>query len=173
MKKLVVLVAVSIAILASVSAQPSKDEILDLELKSSLNFNRKMEYRQYVGGYKPDTNFVFQNTLLKLFRGTLNFDSLIASQPQLSLITVNEFITDPVYTQSGADFFRKPKFAKYNTSDYVFSHWVSDNAVGRREESIIIYEAATRRKLRGVTIQYEAYSNQVRTVIDNCYEHLK
>ena len=172
MKKLI-LFATSIAILASVSAQPFKNEILDFELKSSLNFNRKMEYRQYVGGYEPDTNFVFQNTLLKLFRGTLNSDSLVASQTQLSLITVNEFITDPVYTQSGTDFFRKPEFAKYNTTDYVFSHWVSDNEVGRCEESIIIYEAATRRKLRGVTIQYEAYSNQVRTIIDNCYEHLK
>jgi hypothetical protein len=172
MKKLILFVT-SIANLASIFAQPSSDNILNLELEKSAKIQRNIEYRQYVGGYKPDTNFIFQNTLLKLFRGTLNSDSLLINQPQVSLITVNEFISDPVYKQNAVDFFTNPSFIKYNTSDYVFTHWVSDNALGRREESIVIYEANSRRKVRGITIQYEAYSNQVRTVIDNCYEHLK
>jgi hypothetical protein len=105
-------------------------------VESAADMYRRMDYRRETGGHKADTNFVFQNTLLKLFRGTLDADSLIATQPQLPLITVNEFITDPVYTQNAIDFFKKPDFIKYNTADYVFTHRVSNSTGGYHRETI-------------------------------------
>lgn len=172
MKKFLVL-ATSLVTLVSVFAQPSKEEILDKLVENNLNTRQKLEKRQYIGGHKPDTNFVFQNTLLKLFRSTLNIDSLINAQPQLALITVNEFITYPTYRQPAINFLKTPEFIKYNTVDYIFTYDISINNDGYYSEYITIYEAATDRKLRSLIIQYESYSNQIRTIIDNCYEHLK
>ena len=166
MKKLVFIVALSITAF-------SFSQVPDYQVESAADMYRRMDLRREIGGHQPDINFTFQNTLLKLFRGILNSDSLVASQPQLQLVTVNEGLANAVYIQSALDFFRKPEFTKYNTSDYVFSHRVSHIVDGYHEESIGIYEAATRRKLRGIIIQYEPYSNQIRLIVDNCYEHLK
>jgi len=171
MKKSIVLLMA--CVISSVSYSQVSDREVENLVESAADMYRRMDYRRELGGHEPDTNFVFQNTLLKLFRGTLNVDSLIASQPQLHLIVVNESFTNPVYTQNAIDFFRKPEFVKYNTVDYVFSHRVSEVVDGYHEESIAIYEADTRRKLRGLIIQYESYSNQLRLIVDNCYEHLK
>lgn len=172
MKKLILL-ATSLATFAAAFAQPSKEEILDKLVDNTTNTRQKLENRQYIGGHKLDTNFVFQNTLYKVFRSTLNVDSLIASQPQLSLISVNEFITYPIYRQPAIKFLKAPEFIKYNTINYIFTYDVSKNSEGYYSENIIIYDAVTDRKLRSLIIHYEPYSNQIRTIIDNCYEHLK
>ena len=180
MKKLILL-ATSLATLASafaqveydtIAPQPGQNPLLDQAIESAADMYRRMDYRRDLGGHKLNKNFVFQNTLLKLFRGALDSDSLISTQPQLSLVVVNESVTRPVYTQNAVNFFKKPEFVKYNTSDYIFTHNVSKSTEGYYRETIVISEAMTRRKLRGVIIQYEAYSNQIRLIIDNCYEHL-
>lgn len=172
MKKLILL-AISLATLAPVFAQPTQEEILDKLIENTTNTRQKLETRQYIGGHKLDTNFVFQNTLLKVFRSTLNIDSLITLQPQLSLISVNEFITYPTYRQPAINFLKEPEFIKYNTINYIFTYDVSKNSEGYYSENIIIYDIVTDRKLRSIIIHYEPYSNQIRTIIDNCYEHLK
>jgi hypothetical protein len=161
------------SIIAAVIAASCFSQVPDYQTESAAEMYRRMDLRREVGGHRPDTNFVFQNTLLKLFRGTLNTDSLIISQPQLQLVTVNEGLANAVYTQSATDFFRKPEFAKYNTPDYVFSHRVSHIVDGYHSESITIRKKGTTNTLRGVIIQYEPYSNQIRLIVDNCYEHLK
>jgi hypothetical protein len=171
MKKSIVLLMA--CVISSVSYSQVSDREVESLVESAADMFRRMDYRRELGGHEPDTNFVFQNTLLKLFRGTLNVDSLIASQPQLHLIVVNESLTDPVYTQNAMDFFRKPEFVKYNTVDYVFSHRVSEVVDGYHEESISIRKKETANSIRSVIIQYESYSNQLRLIVDNCYEHLK
>lgn len=170
MKK-IILLATSLATLTAAFAQPSQDDILDQLIKDAQEFDNKMELRRLIGGHVSDENYVFQNILLQTFRGTLNADSLIKAQPQLQLITVNEFITDPECKWNAVDFFKSPDFAKYNTSDYVFSHYTSFNVPGRLAEDIKIYDAKTRKIVRRVSIHYEEYSNQVRTIIDNCSEY--
>lgn len=170
MKKLILL-ATSLATLAAAFAQPSQDDILDQLIKDAQEFDNKMELRRLVGGHVSNEKYVFQNILLQTFRGTLNSDSLIAAQPQLALITVNEMISSPDCKWNAVDFFKTPDFAKYNTSDYIFSHTILSNVPGRLEEEIMIYSKSPKKCIRSISIYYEEYSNQVRTIVDNCSEY--
>lgn len=171
MKKFLVLVAISIA---SITFSQVTQRNFDGSIESASAMYRRMDNQRYIGGHKADSKFVFQNTLLKLFKGELNIDSLIAVQPQLPLIIVNEYITDPVYTENAIDFFKYPKFAKYywDTNNKRVFYDISIIADGYYEESITVITADSGKTLRYIVIQYESYSNQIRLIIDNCYEHL-
>jgi hypothetical protein len=179
MKKILVLIAINFActsyaqdtIISRENLTLTQREILDQLIIESLDFDAKMEYRRLLGGHVSNEKYVFQNILLQTFRGTLNADSLIKAQPQLQLITVNEMISYPDCKWNAVDFFKSPDFAKYNTSDYVFSHRILSDVPGRVEEDIMIYDAKTRKTIRRVSIYYEEYSNQVRTIVDNCSEY--
>ena len=80
-------------------------------------------------------------------------------------------ITYPDCKWNAVDFFKNPDFAKYNTSDYIFTHRLLSNVPGRFEEDIKIYDVKTDKCIRRVSIFYEEYSNQVRTIVDNCSEY--
>ncbi len=166
MKKLVVLIT---GVLLNII---SYAQISDREFNGLMeNVNaglRDMDYRRGIGGHRSDSNFVFQSTLLKLFRGTLNIDSLIASQPQLSLITVNEFITSPVYTQNSIEFFNNSTITKYHYFvENTFSYKISE-IDSKIVESITIRDRSGN-VVRYIVFYYEIFSNQIRTIVDNVY----
>jgi hypothetical protein len=158
MKKLVVVLAVAFSGL--LNAQSFVNDIVN-----ELIQEQKIRYN--MSNYVADSNLKAEYTLYNLVTNRLNIDSLLAAQPHLVRVKVNQYWTGHKSIDI-IPFFKSIDFDKYkDTSKFKINYFSVDESVySFRSETISIVDLQTNKDLVGINLQYEPSSNMIHNIIE-------